>query len=112
MNSITIEQVNKVLTMLSEKGIEFNVNFLDGWFSLKPDEVIKYLQDPDKLAAAKYGVTVEHFRAWRDFEKDPHCYALTKKRQPCKNQVQRGFGVNQFIPGISEYCVVHQQHTR
>ena len=61
MNEDTIIELTKMLDMLSKKGMQFNVNFLDGEFSLKPKEVIKYLQDPDKLAAEKYGVTVRAF---------------------------------------------------
>lgn len=111
MNESTIMELIKTLNMLSEKCIQFDVHLVDGWFPLKPDEVIKYLQDPDSLAAKKHDVTAEHFRAWRDFEKDPHCYGMTRKNKPCKNTVWCGTNVHAFIPGVSEYCKVHQQHT-
>lgn len=102
------EAVNK----LSQAGISFNVHLVDGWFELTPDEVVNYLGDPDTVAAKRHGVSVAHYRAWRDFESDPHCYALTKKNKPCKNIVRSGNDVHKFIPGVSEFCPVHQSIIR
>jgi len=95
------------LNMISEAGIEFTAHLVDGCFILTPDEVFNYLEDPNLFAARKHGVTLEHWLAWKDFIEDPHCYAITKKGKPCRGWIC-GVGLEDFIPGVSEYCRVHQ----
>lgn len=109
MKAISPDRVN-FLKMLSQAGIEFTVHLIDSCYILTPEEVFNYLEDPNLLAARKHGVTLEHWLAWKDFVEDPHCYAITKKGKPCKGWVHF-VELKDFIPGVSEYCHVHQEYT-
>ena len=97
------------LEKLSESGVEFSVHLVDGFYSLKPKEVLAYLDAPDLFAAKKRGVTLEHWQAWRKFVEDPHCYAITRKGKPCRNKT-RVVKLEEFTIGLSEYCRTHQEH--
>jgi len=98
------------LYRLSEAGIQLAVSLVDGMYSLTPDEVIEYLKNPDLFAARKRGVTLDHWLGWKHFVENPRCYAITKKGKPCKILPTGSFNLKGFIPGVSEYCHVHQEH--
>jgi len=100
----------KFLNTLSKAGIEFDVSLTDGFYTLTPGEVLEYLENPELLGARKHGVTLEHWLAWKNFVENPRCYAITRKGRPCKIDVYT-VDVKAFMPGVSEYCHVHQQHT-
>jgi hypothetical protein len=98
------------LEKLSKAGVEFSVPLVDGFYILKPKEVLEYLDAPDLFAAKRRGVTLEHWQAWKKFVENPHCYATTRKGKPCRN-VTRLAGLEEFTIGLSEYCHTHQEHT-
>lgn len=94
--------------MLSQAGIQFAVHLVDGYSDLTPDQLFDYLDDPNLFAARTHGVTLERWLTWKAFIQDPHCYALTKKGQPCKGWVCP-CDLTAFIPGLTEYCHLHQK---
>jgi hypothetical protein len=95
---------------LNDAGISFIISPVFGLVELEVEDVPVFLDDPDAFMARGWGVSVEQFRAWRDFARNPHCQATTKKNTPCTIAVPTPPQPAQFKPGISDYCRIHQEH--
>lgn len=100
----------KILNELDEAGIQFVVSLVDGYFNLTPGEVLQYLKEPDLIAAQAHGVSLDLWMAWKNFIFNPRCYAITRRGKPCQI-TPRSVRLKEFIPGVSEYCSVHQKYT-
>ena len=68
------------------------------------------LKDPEAFEANYLGVSVEQLRRWRAFHEDYRCKAMTAKGRPCSLRPISARGPAEFIPGVSDYCKVHQEH--
>jgi len=79
-----------------------------GWLFIDNAEDLRLLlHDPDAYLAKSYKVTVERFRAWREFfNDDKQCRGTTKRGRRCRNFVDVRTPEG-FVPGISDRCDLH-----
>ncbi len=78
-----------------------------GHFSLEPEEVAEYLQDPTRVAAARCGLSVQRYQQWLDHHEDPCCQAQIGD-SVCAMPVPRVDVPAQFDVGFSDRCLAHQ----
>ena len=106
---MTEKEIN-FIREIHDAGISFIISPVFGLVELEVEDVPLFLDDPDGFMARSWGVGVEQFRAWRDFARDPHCKATTKKNKPCTIPIPTPPKPEQFKPGVSDYCRIHQEH--
>lgn len=97
----------QTLESLSEKGVEFCISIYDGMLTIGPADVLEYAKGPEQFVAKQWGVSVEHFRAWKRWESACcPCSGTTRRGTRCKLH-GRWLHVRDFIPGESDYCDLH-----
>lgn len=106
------------LIKLEKLGVEFTSRLYgDGWSVLTVDEVCELaeLGDVDKFIIRQLGISERHLRLWKEFASRPmQCHGTTKKRQRCKNKVERyiGVGILDFDPEYDLYCPLHKPESK
>ena len=75
----------------------------------KPVDIADFLQNPDIVTARHIGVTIEHYRRWRDFTEDSRCTGTTKRGKRCRSWVHDWelIPCARFRFGIDDSCRLH-----
>ena len=92
-------------------GIEFRASLPGkGTFLLSPAEILAYLSFPEKVMARKCKVSIATYKAYKKwYEEGCRCNAITLKGSQCKVHVIDN-SLNNYVPGLSEFCKIHQNH--
>ena len=97
------------------------IDFLDsgdlvrGWNKILPIRDLKaFIEDPSQYKADGYGVSKEHYLAWKEFQESPSkCSAITKKGDRCQAHFFRQGALpclpEQFDPEEKYYCSTHDR---
>ena len=109
LESALVNNVAEVVDALAKAGIEFSIHAVNGHFTLSPEEVPRFLRDPDGFRARVHGVPKDHYVAWATHVARPTCPATTRAGRPCEGYVNAVDHPQAFQPGVSEYCTVHQR---
>ena len=80
---------------------------------LKAADLQEFAADPEKWAAAHFGVSKENYRDWIATDGTPRCSALTKKGKPCQGTFRRGcqMDIAEWMEADGGYCVIHDGST-
>jgi len=100
------------LIELKKRGIKFAILSDFGWnLNLTPNEVLRFISDPEKFYADRCGMSLRDYRTWKEFARNPQCTGTTKKGERCNN------GAHPFDPwnpqivikGIDDRCLLHKE---
>jgi len=96
------------LEKLKRYGIQFTVHLFDGHWNLSSKEVLEYIKSPELFEAKAHGVTLEHWKKWKEHIKYPKCHAITKNGKPCKGHIHQ-LSLEDFISkDCTVFCKRHE----
>ncbi len=78
-----------------------------GHLTIDPDDMGRFLEDPDPYVADKCGVSLEDYRIWLKHYNSPICQAPMPGEQVCGKSVLRTDVPSKFNPGSSDRCKSH-----
>jgi hypothetical protein len=81
-----------------------------GHITMTSDEILRYMENPNALVAAKCYVTEEQYLAWLEHFENPVCRHLNAQGQLCSAPVDKVSIPSDFESGVDDYCSRHQPH--
>lgn len=79
-----------------------------GSYSLKLDQISRYIESPTEFWAKRCGVSEAKYLAWYQHYKDPVCHAGKSTGCSCNVVIDRVDNPKEFVTGYSEMCKTHQ----
>ena len=90
---MTKEEKLKFLNEVNQKGIDFVMHEMLGYYNENPKNILLFLEDEDQYYANRYEISKEKYIKWQQncneekYNQIFTCSAITKKGKPCKHQI-------------------------
>ncbi len=98
-----------MLEKVSRKGVSFVAYHQGlGHITIPLEDMGTYLETPVVYAAARCGVTEQHYNHWLAHYRSPRCEAMDESGKMCGKPVERIDSPGDFLSGESDLCKVHQ----
>jgi|GEM_PF-958873 len=106
---VKLDAVEDYLGELLDSAIELIVTQKGvGSYSLKPEQVERYLTNPTGFWATQCGISEITFLGWYDHYRDPTCSAGQSTGVACGEPIALVNEPKRFEPGFSDRCFQHQ----
>ncbi|MDB2410613.1 hypothetical protein N9W57_08345 [Pseudomonadales bacterium] len=92
---------NGVYFVVSQPGV--------GPMSIEAEDLIRFNSEPNLYLAERLGVSLDIYEAWLAHIKLPLCGGDVHTGETCGEHLEPVTTPQEFILGISDYCVAHQQ---
>lgn len=83
-----------------------------GCFSLEPEDIELYTEDPDQFAAERCGIDKEQLFGWQEFIKCWNCQGKNRNGSACKAIANNGMNImhpeNFVLTSEDMYCPNHK----
>ena len=109
---MTKEVYQKVISDLSDNGIMFMINAVDGGQLMIDDaDALKVIMEKslDGVYADIDNVSIEDITEWKKTKGDIRCSAITKNGIRCKNLIAYRVPPHEWVARQNEYCKVHRK---
>ena len=77
--------------------------------SIEAEDLIRFNSEPNLYLAERLGVSLDIYEAWLAHIKLPLCGGDVHTGETCGEHLEPVTTPQEFILGMSDYCVAHQQ---
>ena len=81
-----------------------------GHISIRANDFVEFVSDPDNFLAKKFNVSKEHYLLWMNHCKKPVCEICTQQQPTKYHTLDIIDSPADFIPGEHDRCEIHRNH--